>query len=529
MRTLADLYQEYVVDLDPVLWEMGRINGIHVDNEARLALLSTMNAQVKGLQDDAQAFVPEKLFPLKHYKTLPTTSRPIIEIPVPSEKVKTCTQCGAQHVTQGEHTARKGGRGDVPLNPCYKAPIELRPGINIEYDVRMPFNPGSDDQLRLYAEMFKHSLGRNWKTEEDTLDAKQVQKMINKYGTKHPMYRYALEIRKVRKARGYAKAWQPNPEGLLFGQFKNVPETFRLSQSNHNFMNVSHRGNVPYAKELRRLLVAPPGYLLVEADSSSIEAVFSGSLMGSPGYIRLATKGIHAAWLLQSLGLDASVENIATVKNAGDHEAFWATLGKTSHEIELLYERKKRTVHGVSYGMGAKLLFESYPEFFASKAAAQAEIDDFYGFVPELQEWHKDTQQVAFKQGYLQSPWGFRNYYYRVFSFDWRTQKYRLGEDAKAAIAFQPQHANGMFQRENLKLIHQTVRKMGKQDTWKQTAIGHVHDSNGLRVPEDDADKAAGMLAEIMNRPIKQFGGLQVGVQVKAGRNWQDTKAIKTV
>jgi hypothetical protein len=536
MATLADLYQEYVVELDPVLWEMGRVNGVLVDNEKRLSLLSEMNGKVKGLKDDAQQYIPDTLFPTQHRVDRPTEewllkkgARGVSEVQVPNDKVKTCSRCGLQHVTKTEHTARKGGRGDTPLNPCYKADILLSAGFDTEYDVRLPFNPGSDDQLREYASLFGHKLGRNWKTHQETLDAKQVQKFIDRYGEKHPLYAIAANVRKVRKARGYAAAWIPNEFGLIFGTFTNAPETFRLSQKEHNFMNVSHRGDVPYVDELRELLVAPPGYMMLEADSSSVEAVFTGNFMGNKEYENLARKGIHAWWACKKLGLEPTPENIKFVKNAKEHQ--------------VLYETKKRTVHGVSYGMGAKLLHMSYPELFPAEWAiderghkklcadcsAQREIDEFYALVPDLKEWHADTQKRAHKQGYLQSPWGFRNYYYRVFSYDWKTDKWRLGEDAKAAIAFQPQHANGMFQRKNLVLIHRAIEKMGMKGKWWQPANGHVHDSNGLMVPEDHVDRAAQMLGEIMNRPIPQMGNIQVGVQVKAGKNWAEMKPVLTV
>lgn len=567
MATLADLYQEYVVELDPVLWQMGRVNGVPVDNEKRLSLLSEMNAKVQGLKDDAQQYIPDALFPVEHKVKRPDDlwaekhrARSIREVQVPNEGVKTCAQCGAQHVTKAGHTSRKGGRGDVPLNPCYKAEILLTPGFDTEFDVTLPFNPGSDDQLREYASLFGHKLGRNWKTQQSTLDAKQLQKFIDRYGEEHPLYGIAAQVRKVRKARGYAAAWVPDEKGLLYGTFKHAPETFRLSQSDQNFMNVSHRGDVPYVDELRSLLVAPEGYMMLEADSSSIEAVFTGLFMGNREYMELAKKGIHSWWAAKKLGLEASKDNTKRIKNPDDNVEFWTSQGHTAKEIQVLYETKKRTVHAVSYGMGAGLLHTSYPEFFpatwfespelddkgrvcrwchkpASKGhrhlcpvyTAQREIDEFYALVPDLKAWHADMQKKAHKQGYLQSPWGFRNYYYRVFSYDFKTDRWRLGEDAKAAIAFNPQHANGMFQRKNLVLIHREIDKRGMRGKWWQPANGHVHDSNGLMVPENDVDKAAAMLAEIMNRPIPQMQNIQVGVVVKAGRNWAEMKPVLSI
>jgi hypothetical protein len=94
-----------------------------------------------------------------------------------------------------------------------------------------------------------------------------------------------------------------------------------------------------------------------------------------------------------------------------------------------------------------------------------------------------------------------------------------MGDDAKEAIAFKPQHANAMFQRENLKMLGKTWLRpyMG--------AIGHCHDSNGAIVPEDRIDEAAQLFGEIMNRPVKQYSNIQIGVEVKIGTNWAEMKS----
>lgn len=531
MNNLYDLYHDYIVDVDPIMYQAGRVNGIYVDNDKRLTLLGEMNGKVKALNTEGQAYVSDDLRPLKRYKGEPdeeTLSKlgavGVNPISIPSESIKTCSRCGKQHVTKTEHTGRKGGQKGAPINECYKADVILTAGLETEYDVVLPFNTGSDEQLKAYAAKFKHKLGRNWKTESETLGAKELQKFIDKYGPSHPIYRVAREVRKIRKARGYAKAWVPDQLGKIYGHFKNAPETLRFSQAEHNFMNVSHRGDVPYVDELRELLVAPPGYSIVEGDSSSVEAVFSGYFMGSQSYMELARKGIHAWWACKTLGLEATSANIKLVKASKDLK------------VQLMYETKKRTVHGVSYGMGAKLLHYSYPELFPTEQLAQKEIDEFYALVPELHQWHFDTQKLAHKQGFLMSPWGFRSYYYRVFEFDWQKQKYKMdkkglatGSDAKSAIAFQPQHANGMFQRENIKLINRMVKGDPKRAKWWMPAIGHVHDSNGLIVPDEDREKAADVLAEAMFRPVKQLGNIIVGVTIKAGKSWADMTEIRTV
>ena len=87
-------------------------------------------------------------------------------------------------------------------------------------------------------------------------------------------------------------------------------------------------------------------------------------------------------------------------------------------------------------------------------------------------------------------------------------------------VAFKPQSSNALFQRENLTLL-------GK--SWAapyMCAIGHIHDSQCLDVPEDKVDAAVALLTEIMTRPISQMGGLQIDVDVKIGKNWADMETV---
>ena len=271
-------------------------------------------------------------------------------------------------------------------------------------------------------------------------------------------------------------------------------------------MNVSHRGDVPYADDMRRCIIPSEGCVFVEADSSSIEAVMSGWFMGSQSYMEIARQGVHAYAACRELGLEWNAENKRLVKNSPKHA--------------LLYARRKRVTHGVSYGMGAKLLHEQYPDAFPSVKEAKAEIARFLQLLPDLAAWHTDLRKEAWRTGYLETPWGLRNYYYQVYTKDTRTKQFRPGEDANAVVAFKPQSSNALFQRENLTLL-------GK--SWAapyMCAIGHIHDSQCLDVPEDKVDAAVALLTEIMTRPIPQMGGLTIDVEVKVGRNWADMETV---
>ena len=506
--TRWELYLKYVHKLDDVLWDMGMVHGIKIDNEARLKLQKLLTRRVSHYKSWASRHAPMCIRPVKRYKNFPSTDLPIEHVKV-IKPVKTCTRCGAFPVTKTGHVVKKGGKNGVPLNECRGAEIALVDQQVEEYDVRLPFNPLSTDQLKAYALHHHHPLAVNIETGLKTkLDDDQITKLIKRFGKNHPIYSLVKAGKKVNTTKTrYVDSWIPDERGYLYGRFQHSPETFRLAQQEHNFMNVSHRGDVPYATELRRCIIPSSGCRLIEADSSSVEAVMTGWYMGSESYMNIARKGVHAYAACKELGIPFTDANRKMIKNTAKYA--------------MLYARKKRITHGVSYGMGANLLAQNYPDIFPSKRAAQLEIDGFLELLPELAAWHDRLRKEAWKNGCLTSPWGITNYYYQVYSKDIKTGKFKLGPDAKSVIAFLPQHSNGMFQRETLLMLG---------DSWVRPymcAIGHCHDSAGLDVPLDKVDDAVLLLKEVMTRPIKEMDGLTIGVDVKVGKNWADMEVVE--
>ena len=507
-RTLADVYEKYVHQLDPILWEMGRIHGVHLDTTAQEALRLELEERLDDLQSQIQPLIPTELRPTKRYVKKPTTELPVEEV-LTARKQGVCQHCGAWPVTKSKHPARKGGKNGIPINPCYKAEITKHLKPYSEWDVRLPFNPNASQQMVTYAKHFKHTVGNiSDVSGQATMDETQLKKNAKRYTT-HPIYKLARDFKKMKTSKTrYVDAWVPDEHGKIYGTYTHTPETFRLAQQEHNLMNVSHRGDVPYADAIRRLIVPSPGCVFIEADSSSIESVFSGYYMNSPKYMALAKQGIHAYAACQELGIPFTPENKKMVKN--------------DPKYALLYARKKRGSHGVAYGMTARRLCEDFPEIFPSMRAAYEEIHKFMESVPELAQWHRDLRRRAWKEGYIESPWGIRNYYWQVFTKT-PSGEWKIGEDGNAVIAFLPQHSNAMFQRENLLLLGQSWARP------YMCAIGHIHDSQLLDVPEDKAEDAIELLCEIMTRPVMQCGGLRIGCEVQMGKNWADMSFVKAV
>lgn len=537
-----DGFFDFCVELDPYLQEAGQ-NGVHIDRRARRKLYKTLRKEEKRLLREIQPLVPRELNPRKRYKKWPTVWDGKREILF--EKIikpgKVCASCGSEGVTKATHTGKKGGKNGIPLNPCYKADIVVKDTEQWEYDVVMDFNPLSADQLISYCKHVGHPVGKHPKSGQPTVDDKHLETLIAKYGQEFPIYERVTELRGVKKALStYVEGLKPNANGVVLTQYSYAPASGRLSSKGLqrgtdrgvNLQNIPHRGDLEYAGDIRRMIVPKPGYVFVEADSSAIEAVMTGYFMGDSSYVSLAQMGVHAAFGCKSLGWEVNAENAKKLKK----------LAKTELPMQLLYERKKKTVHGVSYGMGANLMHILYPKIFPSRSKAQAEIDAFYEFVPKLKEWHHNTRVQAHSQMFLQLPLGgYRRYFYDVFSYvrdkhgnvilkeDGKTPKIKLGEDSKACVAQKPQGTAGLFMRRNARRIGKEIKTMG----WPYRLPGNylVHDSYCLEVPDntEDINNAVDLLARHLTQPIPEMSNLRIGCEIKVGRDWDHMETVKVV
>ncbi len=504
-----ELFERHVVELMPILDRAG-LRGNLIDQDFSDQLKADLEGYKAEMIAKAQTYVPEALKPRKRYKRRPEDGEGRVLVPVTVRGTTTCcTVCKAHGVKKADHF--KGGK----KNPCKAAQGAI---ITVEADVTewdeiLPFNPSSSQQMLAYMTHFKHPKGKDRKTGAPSADSKHVAKLAAKYGAEHPLYPMLADYSKVAKTLS-TYIYTPDREGLIHTTYVNAPSTWRLASRNVNLQNVGKRESNPWAKKARRQIVARPGHIFVQADSTSIEAVITGWLIGDDNFIAVAKKSIHAYLCCQELGWAFTDETIEQVKK--QHKA--------------LYNQFKTAVYLLLYGGDPYLMHMTNPEQFPTKADAQLIQDKIFGMMPKLKAWQDQTREQAKKEGVLQSPWGYRHHFYDVYTFkkdragqieyhENGSPKLKLGQDAKRALAFKPQNAAGAFCRDTLVLIGQSA--------WGpyMSANVSVHDGYTLEVPEDQKDAAAAFLVEVLTRPIHELGGLRIGCEVDWGYNWADASA----
>ena len=523
-RGAWDLYKRHVVDLFPIVFEAGRLHGVHVDIEQQQTLAKELTAAIHANLREAQAVVPDELKTVKLYKKPPKgkTVTPFSIVPT----VLVCSGCGKKRPPLPKnHHDRPGpckGQWWNDLDALPTTVYRWTPDWNTIPDDQLEdvvavagFNPVSTKQLIKYAKHHKHPIGENYKTGSDQLDRTVRDRLIKKYGVAHPIYALSKDAAEASKAMGtYVSGYRPDASGRIYTSYTFAPSTGRLSSRNVNLQNVARGGNNRWAPMIRKAIIPPPGHVFVEADSSAIEAVLTGYFMEDPDYINLARLGIHDYVTCHKLDIPFDPSRTSELRKDPRYEA--------------LREVAKRTVHLTNYGGTPKMMVMAAPHVFTSEKLAVDMQATYFAACPKLGPWQHDVRLQAHRQTYLQNPWGYRHYFYAVFARNWNADTGAVtivpGTDSKRVVAFLPQSSAAAIMRDTLLLVGQSE--------WRPytPAILSIHDSVCLAVPDDDATvgRAVTWLADTMTRPIPELGGLRIGCEVKVGKSWDDMHKVLT-
>jgi hypothetical protein len=263
------------------------------------------------------------------------------------------------------------------------------------------------------------------------------------------------------------------------------------------------------------MVVAPPGHVIIEADSSAIEAVLVGYFARSQRYINLAKAGVHDWFnsLMHGEGFspDLPLDELKVLCKAAK-----ARYDKASRDIA------KRCVHLTAYRGTPERMAEEYPDDFPTVASARKPQNILLAspIGQDLQAWWKSTLERAGHDKFLMNPFGGRHRFFHIFTYNKRRQCFEAnGDDAKRAIAYLPQSSASAIQDIYVLKMWETPLK-----EWLRMI---VHDSCLAIVPEAELDNASRIMYNTMSSPIPELGGLEIGVEVKWGKNWGEMEPWK--
>lgn len=184
---------------------------------------------------------------------------------------------------------------------------------------------------------------------------------------------------------------------------------------------------------------------------------------------------------------------------------------------------------GIGLGLGDAKCFELNkrdevnPKGFDSKAEVTKFKNVLKGLFPSIFRFHENTKQLAHRQGYLTTLYGYMRWFFDVYYNSYKGGQWiqEAGKDAEAAIALPVQnHSHGMLKDEVL-----ILDGMGALERFGFMNI--VHDELQFCCPDPFVEECLHVVPEVMNRPaiiladsVVAPNGLVCETEVSVGRTW---------
>lgn len=305
-----------------------------------------------------------------------------------------------------------------------------------------------------------------------------------------------LEQRQLEKLRStYVDALPAlvNPDtGRLHTSFSQTGAvTGRLSSSNPNLQNIPIRTEI--GREIRRAIVAPPGWQLISADYSQVELRVLAHMAQEPLLIEafLADQDIHAVTAARLFGVP--LPQVSRSQRS---------LGKTINFA---------TIYGVSeFGLSSRTEL--------TREQARQFLEHYFQTYPHIRTFLDQTLEQARTQGFVQTLLGRKRFFPELQSgrlpYNQRTAVER------AAINAPIQGTAADIMKIAMIRLHSQLAAAGFQ----ARLLLQVHDELVLEAPPDELNAVAELTRKTMANAFEL--GVPLKVDVEIGPNWRDLTPI---
>ena len=321
-----------------------------------------------------------------------------------------------------------------------------------------------------------------WSTNADVLE---------KLRYEAPIVGKVLEYRQYTKlkstyAEGLLKAI--DPDGRIRTSFQmTVTATGRLSSAEPNLQNIPTRTDL--GSEIRRMFVPAEGCVLVDADYSQIELRLLAHISGDEAMRTAFTTGqdIHTATAAQVFRVPVS-------------------------EVTGEMRRSAKAVNfGIVYGISA---FSLSQDIGVSVAEAKDYMEAYFATFPGVRKYMDEVVETAKETGYVETVFRRRRDLPELKSSNFNLRSF--GERVALNMPIQGTAADIM------KLAMIAVWKRLKAELPEARLVLQVHDELIVECPESQAETAAALLAEEMERVVSL--SVPLTAEAHAGRNWLEAK-----
>lgn len=319
-----------------------------------------------------------------------------------------------------------------------------------------------------------------WSTNADILE-----KLIGK----HPIIGDILEYRMLTKLKStYADGLLKviSADGRIHTNFRmTVTATGRLSSTEPNLQNIPVRREL--GAQIRRMFVAAPGCVLVDADYSQIELRLLAHISGDETMQNAFKSGedIHAVTASQVFGLPLVEVTPAQRSSA------------------------KAVNFGIVYGISA---FSLAQDIKVSPAEARAYIDAYMQKYHGVREYMDRVIAEAKERGYVETLFGRRRPVPELKASNFNTRSF--GERVARNMPIQGTAAD------IIKLAMVNVRRRLRAEGLEARLILQVHDELIAECPEREAERVAALLEEEMERAVTL--SVPLTAEAHSGHSWAE-------
>jgi DNA polymerase-1 len=382
-----------------------------------------------------------------------------------------------------------------------------------------PFNPSSYKDVLAYLYFKGYKVYKDRKTKKPTtkseyLERTQRLELVGRGREPDPLIDLIMEAREWGKAVGYLKDTALGADGMFHPIYTFRPETGRLSSVRPNIQNQPNHGvKEEIAKAIRACVIPSKGRILLEVDWQAMEAVLTGYFADDPDYIKISLVDSHTHLCQYILHDQGKIDKVVGPNEEGFKE--WLHHVKTAFPDERF--EAKRVNLATGYGMQWKHLSEAL-RCSAKQAKKYLMLKDQMS--PKVAKWKENTWREAHSKGYLETPFGYRNYYWNVLKpLKNKPGSFMPGKEANEALAFRPQSSGAAMLRE---IMLDLDKYDGKLFWW----LAPIHDAVLVEVEPKLAREAFDVISGSMAREWSQLGGLAIPVDAQQGERWSEMEEV---
>ncbi|MCD8366635.1 MAG: DNA polymerase I [Clostridiales bacterium] len=314
--------------------------------------------------------------------------------------------------------------------------------------------------------------------------------VLEKLEGHHPIIGEILEYRQLTKLKstyvdGLTKVIEP--DGRIRTSFQNtVTATGRLSSVEPNLQNIPVR--TPLGAEMRKMFIAAPGNVLVDADYSQIEL----RLLAHIADDKAMQEGFN------SLGVDIHTATAAQV--------FGVPLEDVTREMR---SAAKAVNFGIVYGISAYSLAQ---DLHVTVAEAKDYMERYFATYSGVRAYQKAVVEQAKADGYVSTLAGRRRWLPELKSSNFNLRSF--GERVALNMPIQGTAAD------IIKLAMIRVQDRLKAEGLQGRLVLQVHDELIVECPEAEGQQVAQLLEEEMEQVISLK--VPLVAEAKVGHSWAD-------